>query len=56
MEDKDNKFITVCSHCGEACDLKETIYKIKHEDKVYCFHSQECKNEFQMKEFGEILY
>lgn len=45
-----------CNNCGKTCDLEKTIYKIKHKDKVYCFDSLECKNEFQKKQFGEILY
>lgn len=45
-----------CDKCGKVCDLKKTTFKIKHKDQIYCFDSLECKNEFQMKEFGEVLY
>lgn len=45
-----------CDECGKVCDLEETVYKIRHEGRVHCFDSLECKNAFQMKEFGSILY
>ncbi len=45
-----------CANCGKVCDLEESIYKIKHKGKIYCFHSEECKNKFQMEKFGEIVH
>lgn len=54
MEEQINE--NKCSECGKSCSLKDTLYKIHHEEKLYCFDSLECKNEFQKKEFGEVLY
>lgn len=47
---------TKCAKCMKKCDLKKTKWKIKHKGKVYCFCCKNCKHDFQMKKFGEILY
>lgn len=40
---------TKCAECMKKCDLKKTIWKINHEEVLYCFDSEKCKNEFQKK-------
>lgn len=45
-----------CNLCGESCDLKETIYKIKHAGKLYSFCSEECKKKFQKEHFEQVIY
>ena len=51
---KDTK--KTCADCGKICNLEKKIWKIKHEGKIYCFCSEKCKNKFQEKKFGEIIY
>lgn len=55
MKKMANKTIK-CADCRNKCDLKGTIYKIKHKGRVYCFCSEACKNKFQKSHFGGILY
>lgn len=52
----DNDLQAKCSYCGKSCDLKTTVFKIKHKDEIYCFDTDACRHKFQMKHFGQILY
>ncbi|MBI2661831.1 hypothetical protein HYX11_00035 [Candidatus Woesearchaeota archaeon] len=45
-----------CAECMKQCNLTKTIWKIKHKGALYCFDSEKCKEKFQKKRFGEVLY
>lgn len=45
-----------CVNCMKKTDLGKTVWKIKHKDVIYCFCSEECKKEFEIKKFGGVIY
>lgn len=47
---------THCSECMKDCDIKETVWKIKHKDVIYAFCSEKCKDDFESKNFGGVIY
>lgn len=54
---KDPTYTSIkCAECMKECNLEETLWKIKHKGKIYCFHSEKCKKNFQKKHFGGVIY
>lgn len=50
------KYPDHCAHCMEDVNPTETLWKVRHKDRLYFFCSEECKQGFQKEEFGQVLY